>query len=215
MWSGVTSYIWKHNETLVFHSSFAPSVVLGSLSDSMALISVAPLEFLPSVQLGLVCLNQIKDTCSLEFYQFIKDFTFSSWLLGCYLQWILEFSFVRWCGRFRMVKDITVTRSMSWKYTYPSVPSAFWDFRGHCDLLFLIGEVSSGAVKCAEGKIPFPWVVSSLDLFLSSHPKILALPPSPCRHIVSSRWQPNFITSPSKTWWKPLSFKGKKIMVYS
>lgn len=72
MWSVVTSYIWKHNETLVFHSSFAPGVFLGSLADSMALISIAPLELLPYVHLGLVCLDQIKDTCSLKFYQFIK-----------------------------------------------------------------------------------------------------------------------------------------------
>lgn len=68
MWSVVTSYVWKRNETLVFHSSFAPGVFLGSLEDSMTLISLAPLEFLPFVQLELVCLDQIKDTCSLEFY---------------------------------------------------------------------------------------------------------------------------------------------------
>lgn len=71
-WSVVTSYMWKHNETLVFHTSFAPGVFLGLLADSMTLISIAPLEFLPSGQMGLVCLDQIKDTWSLEFHRFIK-----------------------------------------------------------------------------------------------------------------------------------------------
>lgn len=38
----------------------------------MSLNSVVPLELLPSVQLGLVCLDQIKDIYSPEFYQFIR-----------------------------------------------------------------------------------------------------------------------------------------------
>lgn len=160
MWSVVTSYIWKHDETLVFHSSFAQGVFVGSLAGFMALNSIAPLEFLPSVQLRLVCFNQIKDTCCLEFYQFIKKWLHFLFLATglSYFESILEFSFVQWCVRFTMVKDITVTRSVSWKNTYLSVPSAFCDFRGHCDPLFLIVEVSSVAVDCSDSKIPFPWV---------------------------------------------------------
>lgn len=65
----VNSYIGKHIEILVSHPRCSvPRVFLASMS----LNSEVLLEFLPSVQLGLVCLDQIDNIYSLGFCQFIR-----------------------------------------------------------------------------------------------------------------------------------------------
>lgn len=166
MWSVVNSYIWKHNKILVLHSRcFAPGVFLGSVADSMSLISIVPSEFLPSFQLGPVCLGHIKDTYSLEFYQFTRKsfhFLFLTPRLSHFEQ-IPELSFVPQWGRFRKIKEVNVL-----EVYIQSVSSALCDLRGHYDPLFLIAEVFLEQLTALKARFHFPggnFKSQSLPLF--------------------------------------------------
>lgn len=59
-------------EILTLHKrDMAAGIFLGSLACFMPLDSVMPFDILLSVQLELLCLDQIKDTYCLKFYLFI------------------------------------------------------------------------------------------------------------------------------------------------
>lgn len=83
MWFLVNWWCWRHwdiMEILTLHQrDMAAGILLGSLACFMPLNSVIPLDVLLSVQLELLCLDQIKDTYCLEFYLPDNCFVSSSW----------------------------------------------------------------------------------------------------------------------------------------
>ena len=113
MWPVVSSYIWIHNELWVLPSRrFAPGVFLGSVADSLSLISAVPSKCLPLSSRDYCVLIRTRTHTPLSLTNLSENsFTSPSWPEGLrhYEQMPELSSLVSWWGRFRAVKEVTVT----------------------------------------------------------------------------------------------------------